>query len=56
MPDKGLQGLVKSLFRPSYGGNRNYTLVYTLGELVVSADVDLPRFSGRVKVLLQGLR
>ena len=24
--DKRLQGLVKSLFRPSYGGNRNYTL------------------------------
>ena len=24
--DKRLQGLVKSLFRPSDGGNRNYTL------------------------------
>jgi hypothetical protein len=23
LPDKQLQGLVKSLFRPSYGGNRN---------------------------------
>jgi hypothetical protein len=41
LPDKRLQGLVKSLFRPSYGGNRNYTLVYTLGELMVSADDDM---------------
>jgi len=24
LPDKQLQGLVKSLFRPSYGGNRNW--------------------------------
>jgi len=32
---------VKSLFRPSYGGNRNYTLIYTLGGLVVSADDDM---------------
>jgi hypothetical protein len=39
--DKRLQGLVKSLFRPSYGGNRNYTLIYTLGGLVVSADDDM---------------
>lgn len=41
MRDKRLQGLVKSLFRPSYGGNRNYTLIYTLGGLVVSADDDM---------------
>ena len=41
LPDKRLQGLVKSLFRPSYGGNRNYTLVYTLGGLMVSADDDM---------------
>jgi hypothetical protein len=41
LPDKRLQGLVRSLFRPSYGGNRNYTLVYTLGSLVVSADDDM---------------
>jgi hypothetical protein len=41
LPDKRLQGLVKSLFRPSYGGNRNYTLVYTLGSLLVSADDDM---------------
>ena len=25
--DKRLEGLVKNLFRPSYGGNRNYTLM-----------------------------
>jgi hypothetical protein len=41
LPDKRLQGLVKSLFRPSYGGNRNCTLMYTLGGLVVSADDDM---------------
>jgi hypothetical protein len=29
--DKRLDGLVKILFRPSYGGNRNFTLMYTLG-------------------------
>jgi hypothetical protein len=47
LPDKRLQGLVKSLFRPSYGGNRNYTLVYTLGELMVSADDDMRPYSLR---------
>lgn len=45
LPDKRLQGLVRSLFRPSYGGNRNYTLMYTLGSLVVSADDDMRPFS-----------
>src|SRR5262245_53228854 len=39
--DKRLEGLVKNLFRPSYGGNRNYTLMYTLGGLMVSADDDM---------------
>src|SRR5262244_2003713 len=39
--DKRLEGLVKNLFRPSYGGNRNYTLIYTLGGHVVSADDDM---------------
>src|SRR5712664_3307939 len=39
--DRRLEGLVKNLFRPSYGGNRNYTLMYTLGGLVVSADDDM---------------
>jgi hypothetical protein len=39
--DKRLEGLVKNLFRPSYGGNRNFTLMYTLGGLLVSADDDM---------------
>jgi hypothetical protein len=39
--DKRLEALVKNLFRPSYGGNRNYTLMYTLGGLMVSADDDM---------------
>jgi len=38
---KRLDGLVKNLFRPSYGGNRNYTLMYTLGGFMVSADDDM---------------
>jgi hypothetical protein len=39
--DKKLGALVKSLFRPSYGGNRNCTLMYTLGDLMVSSDDDM---------------
>jgi hypothetical protein len=39
--DKRLEGLVKNLFRPSYGGNRNYTLMYTLGALMISSDDDM---------------
>ena len=39
--DKRLESLVKNLFRPSYGGNRNCALMYTLGGLVVSADDDM---------------
>jgi hypothetical protein len=39
--DKRLEGLIRNLFRPSYGGNRNYTLMYTLGGLVISADDDM---------------
>jgi hypothetical protein len=39
--DKKLTSLVKNLFRPSYGGNRNYTLIYTLGGLMVSSDDDM---------------
>jgi hypothetical protein len=39
--DKRLEGLVKNLFRPSYGGNRNYTLMYTLGGLMISSDDDM---------------
>ncbi|WP_375398538.1 hypothetical protein, partial [uncultured Sphingomonas sp.] len=36
-----LDVLVRNLFRPSYGGNRNFTLMYTLGDLMVSADDDM---------------
>jgi hypothetical protein len=43
--DKRLEGLVKNLFRPSYGGNRNFTLMYTLGGLMVSADDDMRPFA-----------
>jgi hypothetical protein len=39
--DKKLDSLVRNLFRPSYGGNRNFTLMYTLGQLMVSADDDM---------------
>jgi hypothetical protein len=39
--DKRLDGLIKNLFRPSYGGNRNFTLMYTLGGLMISADDDM---------------
>ena len=39
--DARLEGLVRNLFQPSYGGNRNCTLMYTLGELMVSADDDM---------------
>lgn len=39
--DKKLESIVKNLFRPSYGGNRNYTLMYTLGEIMVSSDDDM---------------
>jgi hypothetical protein len=39
--DRKLEPLVKNLFRPSYGGNRNCTLMYTLGGLLVSSDDDM---------------
>jgi hypothetical protein len=39
--DRKLDSLVRNLFRPSYGGNRNFTLIYTLGQLMVSADDDM---------------
>jgi len=39
--DRKLDAAVRNLFRPSYGGNRNFTLLYTLGSLVVSADDDM---------------
>ncbi len=45
LPDRRLQGLLRSLFRPSYGGNRNYALMYTLGGLLISADDDVRHWS-----------
>src|SRR6202044_2572599 len=39
--NKRLEPLVKNLFRPSYGGNRNFTLMYTLGGLMVGSDDDM---------------
>jgi hypothetical protein len=39
--DKKLESLVRNLFRPSYGGNRNCTLMYTLGGLMISSDDDM---------------
>ena len=39
--DKKLDSLVRNLFRPSYGGNRNFTLMYSLGHYLVSADDDM---------------
>lgn len=39
--DKRIESLIKNLFRPSYGGNRNFTLMYTLGGLMVSSDDDM---------------
>ena len=39
--DKKLESLVRNLFRPSYGGNRNFTLMYSLGAFLVSADDDM---------------
>jgi hypothetical protein len=43
--NKRLEPLVKNIFRPSYGGNRNYTLMYSLGGLMVSADDDMRPYS-----------
>jgi hypothetical protein len=39
--DRRLESIVKHLFRPSYGGNRNFSLVYSLGQLLVSVDDDM---------------
>src|SRR5262249_4951244 len=41
LPDKRLDRPAKILFQPSYGGNRNQTLMYTLGGLMVSSDDDM---------------
>src|ERR1700676_3755095 len=39
--DRKIETLVRNLFRPSYGGNRNFTLMYTLGAFMISADDDM---------------
>ena len=39
--DARLEGTVRNLFWPSYGGNRNCALMYTLSELMVSSDDDM---------------
>jgi len=36
-----LEGRVRNLFRPSYGGNRNFTVMYSLGAFLVSSDDDM---------------
>jgi hypothetical protein len=36
-----LESLVRNLFRPSYGGNRNFTLMYSLGAFLISSDDDM---------------
>jgi hypothetical protein len=43
--DARLESMVRNLFRPSYGGNRNCTLMYTLGGLMVSSDDDMRPFA-----------
>jgi hypothetical protein len=43
--DRRLETLVRTLFRPSYGGNRNFSLMYTLGELLISSDDDMRPYS-----------
>src|ERR1700735_1115782 len=39
--DRKLEGLVKTLFRPSYGGHRIVTLMAPLDGLMVSSDDDM---------------
>jgi hypothetical protein len=39
--DRKLESAVRNLFRPSYGGNRNFTLIYTLGNYMISSDDDM---------------
>jgi len=39
--DRKLEALVRNIFRPSYGGNRNFALIYTLGAFMISADDDM---------------
>jgi hypothetical protein len=43
---KRLQGLIKSLFRASYGRSCNDALVYMLAAFIVSVGDDMPRIRG----------
>ncbi len=43
--DRKVAPIIRNLFRPSYGGNRNYSLIYTLGHLVISSDDDMRPFA-----------
>jgi hypothetical protein len=52
--DRKLESLVRNLFRPSYGGNRNFTLMYTLGRFLVSADDDM-RPEGLIESAMESL-
>ena len=45
--NRRLEPLVRNLFRPSYGVNRNYSLMYTLGGLMISSDDDMRPYSLR---------
>jgi len=37
----GNDELIDRIFRPSYGGNRNFTLIYTLGKKMMTVDDDM---------------
>jgi hypothetical protein len=39
--NKRLEPLVKNIFRPSYGGNRNFSLMYSLCGHMVNSDDDM---------------
>jgi hypothetical protein len=43
--NKRLEPLVRNIFRPSYGGNRNFSLMYSLGGHMVSSDDDMRPYS-----------
>ena len=43
--NRRLEPLVKNIFRPSYGGNRNFSLMYSLGGHMVSSDDDMRPYS-----------
>lgn len=43
--NKRLEPLVKNIFRPSYGGNRNFSLMYSLGGYMISSDDDMRPYS-----------